>query len=157
MLNKVVSRKMEKVLHNNHGLNDCCLFNINPLPQSYCCKLYMNQQSSEHQLINTLNNACVKFILCIHVKVMLCMKCNIWHCNIQRTSPNIIITQFYLTSLLELMTVLLQYINLFVLCGEYIFQHEYCTFNHQLQNILELEPHLLSHTLAAKLRYDCNF
>jgi len=35
--------------------------------QSYCCKLCMNQQSPEFQLINRLNNACVKINLCIHI------------------------------------------------------------------------------------------
>jgi len=67
---KVVSRKMEKV----HMLEDNCEIRkimdqtvINTLPLSYYCKLHMNQQSPEHQLINRLNNSGIKFNLCIYI------------------------------------------------------------------------------------------
>ena len=43
----------------------------------------MYQQSPKHQLINRLNNACIKltcaYIILHHVKFILYKKCNIWH------------------------------------------------------------------------------
>jgi len=80
--------RMSLSIKDNNGLN-CCLFNINPFPQSYYCKVRMNQQSPEHQLINRLNNACVKFNLCIlhHFKFILCMKCNIWYLYCAKSIP----------------------------------------------------------------------
>jgi len=91
---KVVSRKTEKVLQDNCQENhDCCLFYINPLPQSYCYKLHMNQQSPECQLINRLNNACVKINLCKHIVITSCQIYTIHEmqqlCVVQKTSPNI--------------------------------------------------------------------
>jgi len=68
----------------NHGLN-CSLFNMNPFPWSYHCKRHMNQQNPKHQLINRLNNVCIKFYLCLYIIItsfqnyILCIKCKIWH------------------------------------------------------------------------------
>jgi len=82
---------------------------------------------------------------------------------IQRASPNTcyyvskIIAHFNLTALLDHMTALLEYIDLIILDVMNIFQHEYYTSNQDLQNIMELESHLLSCTLAVTLQYDHNF
>jgi len=63
---------------------------------------------------------------------------------------------FHLTVLLEHMTALLEYIDLFILDVVNVFQHEYCTSNQDLQYIRakakssELHP-------AVTLQYDCNF
>jgi len=77
---QVVSRKMEKVLQDNYGLNDWCLFDIihchNFTAATY---LYVWINKSKVQ-INRLNNACVKLIVhayCYYVhyvKFIQCMK-----------------------------------------------------------------------------------
>jgi len=99
ILKEIVSRKTEKVheddcqIKENHRLNLFCSTS-NSLPRSYYCKVCMNQQSPKHQLFNRLNNACVEFNLCIyillllhHFKLILCIKCNIWHLYCTKSIP----------------------------------------------------------------------
>jgi len=70
---------------------------------------------------------------------------------------NYLLRRICLTTLLEYMTALLENIYLYVFDVVNIFQHNYCTSNQDLKNILVLESHLLSCTLAVALQYYHNF
>jgi len=52
-----------------------------------------------------------------------------------------------LTALLEYMTTLLVYINYFVRYAKLV-QHDYCTSNQDVQNVMGIEPQLLSCTFV---------
>jgi len=57
---------LEDNCHNhkeNHGGLNC----YQSIATVLYCRLRMNQQSPEHQLINRLNNSYVKFYLCIYI------------------------------------------------------------------------------------------
>jgi len=104
--------------------------------------------------INRLNNACIK-LMCEYILLLHHVKLyNVGNATYlilvlyKKHPPNIhamphnyvlkLLCTFHLTALLEYMTALLKYIDLFVLNVLNVFQHDYCNSNQDLQNILEL-------------------
>jgi len=131
------------------------------LPQSYYCKLCMNQWSPEHQQVNRLNNACVKFNLCICIIItsfefILCIKCNNWHLHCTKSIPKHV--YYYVLKIIVHVSFdcsMRVHQSNCTWCGEYFPEWIYALLLRICKILVEL--HLLNCNLAVALWYNHNF
>jgi len=117
----------------------------------------MNQQSPEHQLINRLNNVCVKFNLYIYIIIITLFQIYTLHkmqhlvLVLYKEYPKHV--HYYVLKIIVHVSFdcsIRVYQSICTLCGENIFQHEYYSSNKDQQNIVKAPPsqlHLYSYIM----------
>jgi len=113
------------------------------------------QQSPEHQLINRLNNACVKFDLCIYIITSF----KIYTLHKMQHLALILYREYPQTCVLKIIVYASFGCSIRVYQSICTLRSEYSSMSTspliKICKILELEPHLLNRTFAVTL-YDCN-